>query len=81
MRGSKAPALRILAAGHEGATGFIDDSPTNIEQVRAALPDIRLFHFMANARFRALMDDLEGPLHHGTQWHETWPIIRDHLTA
>lgn len=79
--GSKAPALRMLAAGHTGATGFIDDSPTNIEQVRTALPDIRLFHFMANDRFRALMDELEGPLHHGSDWAITWTVIRDHLTA
>ena len=78
---SKAPALGILASGHSAAVGFIDDSPTNIQQVGNAWPDIRLFHFIANERFRALMEPLEGPLYHGSLWSETWPVIAQHLRA
>ncbi|MDA8870543.1 hypothetical protein N9H93_04065 [Rhizobiaceae bacterium] len=73
--GSKAPALRLLAAGHKGPTGFVDDSPKNHEQVREALPDIRLFHFMANETFRNMLGTIDGALIHAYDWREAAPAI------
>ncbi|MEL6750675.1 MAG: hypothetical protein AAFO70_01175 [Pseudomonadota bacterium] len=77
--GSKVPALRRLAAAHGGRTGFIDDSPTNLSQVREALPDVTLFHFMANEVFREMSGPVEGAALHSGDWGETAPAIQRHL--
>jgi hypothetical protein len=79
--GSKVPALRLLSDAHHGASGFIDDSPLNLNQVREGLPDVHLFHFMANKTFREMAGPVEGTALHSGDWLETAPVIQRVLLA
>ncbi|MFM9500895.1 hypothetical protein ACKI1Q_45935, partial [Streptomyces galilaeus] len=39
---------------------FIDDSPNNLESVRANVPSARLIHFVAHDALRPLVRDVAG---------------------
>ena len=77
--GRKSPAIRILAAHHAGSTGFIDDTPHNLTDVRDALPDIALFHFMANETFRTLAGTIDGVDTASGDWDATASRIAERL--
>ncbi len=77
--GSKVPAMEAIFAKSTDPVGFIDDTPRNLEQVRDGLPDIHLFHFVANEDFRKLAGDVDGVRFAAGCWHETAPKIRDIL--
>lgn len=77
--GSKMPAIGIVRRHRHGAIGFIDDTPGNLDHVRAGAPDVHLFHFMANANFRALAGDIEGAHFSSGDWADTAPRIRQVL--
>ena len=67
---SKVPAIRILASHCTAGIGFVDDTPKNLQQVADALPDVKLFHFMANDTFRDLAQKVDG-IHFSTgDWAE-----------
>lgn len=77
--GSKVPAISLLRERHLGETGFIDDTPTNLTQVRDAFAEVHLFHFMANADFRALAGNIEGTHISTGDWQEASATIRNVL--
>lgn len=57
---SKVPAIEIIKAHCQHTVGFIDDTPINLTQVGEALPDVDLFHFMANEQFRELAGEIDN---------------------
>lgn len=77
--GSKMPAIDIIRAHREAPVGFIDDTPKNLEHVRVGAPDVHLFHFMANADFRALAGEIEGTHFSSGDWSDAAPRIRQVL--
>jgi len=56
---SKVPAIKLIESNRGGPIGFIDDTPTNLEQVRDGTKAIEIFHFMANDDFRNLVPPIE----------------------
>ena len=79
--GRKSPAVRILARHHTGASGFIDDTPHNLTDVREAVPNVALFHFMAHPKFRELAGAVEGVAPASGDWNETAETILERLCA
>ena len=57
---SKVPAIKSIMKHTSSPVGFIDDTPKNLDQVREGIPDVHLFHFMANEQFRNLAGAIEG---------------------
>ncbi|MDD9911386.1 MAG: hypothetical protein OXR62_17090 [Ahrensia sp.] len=74
--GSKMPAIDIVKAHRGAPIGFIDDTPKNLEHVRAGAPDIHLFHFMADETFRDLAGDIDGVEISTSDWTEAHRCIR-----
>lgn len=58
--GPKGGAVAALAAGRPEPVVFIDDSPQNLRSVQAALAGCVLIHFVADERFFATSDTLDG---------------------
>ncbi|MFD0918054.1 hypothetical protein ACFQ14_16750 [Pseudahrensia aquimaris] len=79
--GSKVPAMDRLMKTRQAQVGFIDDTPTNLIQARESLPDLHLFHFMANDRFRAMAQGIEGAHFSTGHWGEAVSGIRSVLMA
>ena len=74
--GSKVSAIERLKDHHEGPVGFIDDTPIILTQVRDAVDDVHLFHFMADETFRSLAGEIEGIDFSSGDWAETESHIR-----
>lgn len=77
--GSKVGAIKLLADHHPAGTGFIDDTPPNLHQVREALPEVKLFHFMAHDGFRQAAGNIEGSHISTGDWREATASIRSVL--
>ena len=75
--GSKVPAIEIIQSRSQKHVGFIDDTPKNLEQVRAGAPDVKLFHFMANEKFRELAGEIDGA--HFSTGH--WPTAKNGILS
>ena len=73
---SKAPAIQVLKTHCPHPVGFIDDTPKNLLQVREAMDDVHLFHFMANERFREMAGDIDGVRLSSGDWAHTSEKIR-----
>jgi len=73
---SKVPAIQHLQSHCSASIGFIDDTPTNLNQVREGVDDVHLFHFMANEDFRALAGPIDGIHFSSGDWVETSEKIR-----
>ena len=58
--GPKGTAAARLAAGRRAPVVFIDDSPLNLRSVAASLAGCTLIQFIADARFLANADDIDG---------------------
>lgn len=78
---SKVPAIDLIKARCDRSVGFIDDTPKNLTQVRSALPDVHLFHFMANESFRGLAGDIDGAHFSLGDWQPASDHIRRVMTA
>jgi hypothetical protein len=68
--GPKGPALARLAARATGPIVFIDDSPTNLKSVLAAVPEVHAIQFVADERFLALAPDVPGARLKTNRWPE-----------
>ncbi len=79
--GSKVPAIRIIETHRDHEVGFIDDTPKNLNHVREGAPDVHLFHFMANGKFRELAGEIDGTHISSGDWKETGAKIREVLTS
>ncbi|MCY1705974.1 hypothetical protein [Pannonibacter sp. SL95] len=69
--GPKGGAAAALSAGRGRPVVFIDDSPQNLKSVHLCLPETRLVHFIADARFRAAVDPLPMAGLLTGDWQET----------
>jgi FMN phosphatase YigB (HAD superfamily) len=63
--GPKGPPVALmrqlaLAAGAPDLVVFVDDSPNNLESVRASAPTVHLIHFIAHEGLRTLVRDVAG---------------------
>ncbi|MBA5778001.1 hypothetical protein H2509_12790 [Stappia sp. F7233] len=74
-RGPKGGAVAALAAGRREGVIFIDDSPSNLRSVRASLANAVLIQFIADARFLATAEPLEGLGLKTNDWHQTRTYI------
>ena len=77
--GSKVAAIHRMMAHHHGPIGFIDDTALNLSQVANALPQVHLFHFMADDGFRQLSDPVPTAKISTGDWQEAKASIREHL--
>ncbi|MEE9314348.1 MAG: hypothetical protein V3V02_06845 [Rhizobiaceae bacterium] len=77
--GSKVEAIRRIQSRASQPLGFIDDTPLNLEQVRDALPDVNIFHFMADENFRKLAGEIKGAHFSTGCWVEASGGIRSTL--
>lgn len=58
--GPKGPALARIRAEIAAPVIFLDDSPTNIASVVETAPEVHVVHFIADDRFRAMLDPHPG---------------------
>ncbi len=74
--GPKGPALARLAAravercGRAVPMWFVDDGPTNLVSARDHLADVRLVHFVDDARFFHMVPDVAGTRLKTRDWGE-----------
>lgn len=79
--GPKGPAVSRLAARFDAPLIFLDDSPSNLTSVRAAVDGAHIIQFIADARFFAGADPVEGAALTTNDWNETRSFIEDVLDA
>lgn len=78
-QGSKAPAVKALAARAGAKSFFIDDVPSHLADAAIAAPDVYLIHLAENARLRELIA-LSFRAHcYATGWHEAKSFILEQL--
>jgi hypothetical protein len=58
--GPKGAAAARLAGDRAAPVVFLDDSPAHLRSVAEAVPGARRIHFVADPRFLALSEDVEG---------------------
>lgn len=76
---AKGPALARLRGVAGRPVAFVDDQPANLVSAREWVPDIHLFHLMAENSLRAL---LPSPPDYATvveDWEEATPLIEKAL--
>lgn len=74
--GPKGGAVAALAAGRSAPVVFIDDSPSNIRSVRDSHAGSTLVHFIADQRFFAGAEDIEGTGLKTHDWRTATTYIR-----
>lgn len=79
--GPKGGAVAAIASGRSGPLVFIDDSPLNIRSVRASLAGAVLVHFVADPRFLASCEPIEGVGLKTNDWAEVRTYIEALLQA
>ena len=67
--GPKGGAVSALAAGRRKPVVFIDDSPTNLRSVQSSYSRATLIQFIADERFLAAADPIEGIHLKTNDWH------------
>lgn len=82
--GAKGPPVALmrqmaLAAGAPDLVVFIDDSPNNLESVRASVPSARLIHFIAHEGLRPLVRDVAGVRLKTGDWLAVEQAVADYL--
>ncbi|WP_321339909.1 hypothetical protein [Breoghania sp.] len=77
--GPKGPAVSLLAERIEGPIFFLDDSPSNLVSVRDAVNHAHLIQFIADPRFFATAEIVEGAGLTSNSWDETHRFIRNVL--
>lgn len=73
--GPKGPAVARLAELSGGPVFFLDDSEANVTSVREAVPQAHVIRFIADTRFFALVEPLEGIHHLSNCWLDTHRYI------
>lgn len=67
---AKGPAIRQLRGDHPRPVAFVDDLPSNLVSVRAAISDAHLFHVMAHAGMRKLLPPLPEGIVSAADWRD-----------
>lgn len=79
--GPKGPAVAYLAARVKEPLFFLDDAPENLRSVASDVPHARLIHFIADARFEALCEEVEE-VHFRTRfWEKAQRFVEDGLAS
>ncbi|MEI2384158.1 hypothetical protein [Breoghania sp. JC706] len=73
--GPKGPAVSALTARVEAPLVFLDDSPSNLTSVHAAVERAHIIQFIADPRFFALADPVEGAAFTSNDWTATRGFI------
>ncbi|MXN64151.1 hypothetical protein GR183_04490 [Stappia sp. GBMRC 2046] len=73
--GPKGGAVSALAAGRRQPVVFIDDSPTNLRSVQSSYARATLIQFIADERFFASADPIEGIHLKTNDWRHTCTYI------
>jgi hypothetical protein len=79
-QGSKAPAVRALAAHAKGPVVFVDDSPSHHREVAEMTHHVRRIHFVGNERLSALLETSEHSHYRAQTWDDIKRHIERHLT-
>ena len=79
--GSKVPAIQRILSHRSGPVGFVADTPTNLKQVGEALPDVHLYHFMANDSFRDLAGDIPNTHVSTGDWQHALQVMHKTLVV
>ncbi|AXS40875.1 hypothetical protein [Breoghania sp. L-A4] len=69
--GPKGPAVATLAGERREPIFFLDDSAGNVTSVRDHVDSAHLIHFIADARFFALAEPIDGVHHRSNCWRDT----------
>jgi hypothetical protein len=72
---AKGPAIAKLRGDTPRPIAFVDDQPTNLESAREFVPDVKLFHLMAETNLRELLPDPPPGTHVVDDWAEARPLI------
>lgn len=71
----KGPALKRLRGETGRPIAFVDDQPGNLVSAREWVPDIHLFHLMAEPSLRDLLPRPPEGVRIVEDWHEARPLI------
>jgi hypothetical protein len=72
---AKGPAVASLRGKTQRAIAFVDDQPQNLISARQALPDVHLFHLMADNSLRAFLPPLPDDITTVQDWRDAAPRI------
>ena len=72
---AKGPAIKRLRGETPRPVAFVDDQPTNLESAREFVPDVHLFHLMAETKLRELLPDPPEGTYVVEDWVEARPLI------
>lgn len=76
---AKGPAIERLRGKTPRPVAFVDDQPTNLQSAREFVPDVHLFHLMAETKLRQLLPDPPEGAHVVEDWAEARPLIESAL--
>jgi hypothetical protein len=72
---AKGPAIARLRGAAARPVAFVDDMPHNLASAREHVPDIHLFHLMAEASMRAMLPPAEPTVTVVDDWTQARPLI------
>lgn len=72
---SKGPAIKKLRGDRGRPVAFVDDQPRNLASALEQVPDINLFHLMADISLRKMLPPVPAGAHVVDDWKEATPLI------
>ncbi|THF58442.1 hypothetical protein [Ollibium composti] len=76
---AKGPAVARLRGASGRPVAFVDDQPNNLVSARQSVPDVHLFHLMADNSLRAFLPPLPDDIVPVHDWREATPRIAEAL--
>jgi hypothetical protein len=76
---AKGPAVARLRGASGRPVAFVDDQPNNLVSARQSVPDVHLFHLMADNSLRAFLPPLPDDIVPVHDWREATPRIVEAL--
>jgi len=76
---AKGPAVARLRGASGRPVAFVDDQPNNLVSARQSVPDVHLFHLMADNSLRAFLPPLPDDIVPVHDWREAMPRIVEAL--
>lgn len=76
---AKGPAVARLRGAGGRPVAFVDDQPNNLVSARQSVPDVHLFHLMADNSLRAFLPPLPDDIVPVHDWREATPRIAEAL--